>query len=47
VPAHRIGFQPAGFSVGQLKMVQELVTLAVFVPFVLFYREKPLKLEYR
>ena len=32
VPANRIGFQQAGFSLGQLKIMQEAVTLTVFVP---------------
>jgi uncharacterized protein (DUF486 family) len=46
VPANRIGFQQAGFSVGQLKIIQELITLSVFVPFSLFYLDQPLKLDY-
>lgn len=46
VPANRIGFQQAGLSVGQLKIVQEVVTLAVFVPFAVVYLEAPLKLDY-
>lgn len=46
VPANRIGFQQAGFSVGQLKIVQEVITLAVFMPFALIYLEEPLKLDY-
>ena len=46
VPANRIGFQQAGFSVGQLKVMQEVITLAVFVPFALFYLREPLKLDY-
>jgi uncharacterized protein (DUF486 family) len=46
VPANRIGFQQAGFSVGQLKVMQEVITLAVFVPFALFYLNEPLKLDY-
>ena len=46
VPANRIGFQQAGFSVGQLKIMQEVITLAVFVPFALFYLEEPMKLDY-
>jgi hypothetical protein len=46
VPANRIGFQQAGLSVGQLKIVQEVVTLGVFVPFSLFFLEEPLKLDY-
>jgi uncharacterized protein (DUF486 family) len=46
VPANRIGYQQAGFTVGQLKIMQEVITLAVFVPFALFYLEEPLKLDY-
>jgi uncharacterized protein (DUF486 family) len=46
VPANRIGFQQAGFSIGQLKIMQEVITLGVFVPFALFYLEEPLKLDY-
>ena len=46
VPANRIGFQQAGFSVGQLKIMQEIITLAVFVPFAVFYLKEPLKLDY-
>jgi uncharacterized protein (DUF486 family) len=46
VPANRIGFQQAGLSVGQLKIMQELITLAVFVPFSLVYLKQPLKLDF-
>jgi len=46
VPANRIGYQQAGFSVGQLKIMQEVITLAVFVPFALIYLKEPLKLDY-
>jgi uncharacterized protein (DUF486 family) len=46
VPANRIGFQQAGFSVAQLKIVQEVVTLTVFVPFAFFFMGEPLKLDY-
>jgi uncharacterized protein len=44
VPANRIGF--AVLSVGQLKILQEVITLAVFVPFAYFYLREPLKLDY-
>ena len=44
VPANRIGH--AQFSVGQLKIMQEVVTLAVFVPFAVFYMNEPLKWDY-
>ena len=46
VPANRIGFQQGGFSVGQLKIMQEVITLAVFVPFAVFYLKEPFKLDY-
>jgi uncharacterized protein len=46
VPANRIGYQQAGFSVGQLKIMQEVITLAVFVPFAVLYLREPLKLDY-
>lgn len=44
VPANRIGFTV--LSVGQLKILQEIITLSVFVPFALFYLREPLKLDY-
>jgi uncharacterized protein (DUF486 family) len=46
VPANRIGFQQAGWSVAQLKILQEVITLAVFVPFAMFYLRQPLKLDF-
>src|SRR5512144_2851498 len=46
VPANRIGFQQARFSVGELKIIQEVITLTVFVPYSLFYLKVPLKLDY-
>jgi uncharacterized protein (DUF486 family) len=44
VPANRIGFTV--MSVGQLKILQEVITLTVFVPFAIFYLKEPLKLDY-
>ena len=44
VPANRIGYD--FFSLAQLKIVQEVVTLAVFVPFAVLYMGQPLKLDY-
>jgi len=44
--ANRIGYQQAGLSAAQLKIVQELLTLSVFVPFAVFYLREPLKLDY-
>jgi len=37
VPANRIGFEQAHLSLGQLKIMQEVITLSVFVPFAVFY----------
>lgn len=44
VPANRIGYQY--FSLGQLKIAQEVITLSVFVPFALFYMDEPFKTDY-
>ena len=44
VPANRIGFTQ--FNVGQLKIMQEVITLVVFVPFAVLYLREPLKLDY-
>ena len=44
VPGNRIGYTV--LSVGQLKIMQEVITLSVFVPFALFYLREPLKLDY-
>ena len=44
VPANRIGFTQ--FNVGQLKIMQEVITLGVFVPFAVFYMGQPLKWDY-
>ncbi len=44
VPANRIGYDK--MSLSQLKMLQEVITLSVFVPFAIFYMGQPLKLDY-
>ncbi|TAL27050.1 MAG: hypothetical protein EPO01_00935 [Aquabacterium sp.] len=44
VPANRIGHQ--AFNLGQLKVMQEVITLSVFMPFAFFYMGQPLKLDY-
>ncbi len=44
VPANRIGY--GVLSLGQLKILQEVITLSVFVPFAYFYMKEPLKLDY-
>jgi uncharacterized protein (DUF486 family) len=44
VPANRIGYTQ--MSLPQLKVLQEVITLSVFVPFAAFYMHKPVKLDY-
>jgi len=44
VPANRIGYTE--LSLAQLKIVQEVVTLTVFVPFAVLYMRQPIKLDY-
>jgi len=44
VPANRMGYNV--FSLGQLKILQEVIALAVFVPFAVLYMGQPLKLDY-
>ncbi|MBS7328571.1 MAG: DMT family protein [Oxalobacter sp.] len=44
VPANRIGFQ--SFSLAQLKILQEVITLSVFVPFAMLYMDQPFKTDY-
>ncbi|MGD9983415.1 MAG: DMT family protein [Porticoccaceae bacterium] len=44
VPANRIGYTV--LSVGELKIIQEIITLSVFVPFAVLYLKEPLKLDY-
>ena len=44
VPGNRIGYTV--LTVGQLKIIQEVITLSVFVPFALFYLKEPVKLDY-
>ena len=45
VPGNRIGWA-GGYSLAQLKIAQEVITLLVFVPFSVFYMNQPLKLDY-
>jgi uncharacterized protein (DUF486 family) len=44
VPANRIGH--AQMSIGQLKILQEVITLSVFVPIASLYLREPVKLDY-
>jgi uncharacterized protein (DUF486 family) len=44
VPANRIGY--TSLSLGQLKIIQEAITLVVFVPFAVYYMKQPLRLDF-
>jgi len=44
VPANRIGYTT--MNLGQLKILQEVIALSVFVPFAVLYMKQPLKLNY-
>ena len=44
VPANRIGF--TALTLPQLKIMQEAITLVVFVPFAVFYMKQPVRLDY-
>ena len=44
MPANRIGYTV--LSLAQLKILQEVITLSVFVPFAIFYMGEPVKLDY-
>jgi uncharacterized protein (DUF486 family) len=45
VPANRIGYQ-GGYTLAQLKIAQEVITLAVFMPFVVIFMGQPMKLDF-
>jgi uncharacterized protein (DUF486 family) len=44
VPANRIGYSV--LSLAQLKILQEAITLSIFVPFAVIYMDQPLKIDY-
>lgn len=44
VPANRIGYTV--LNLAQLKILQEVVTLLVFVPFAVFYMKQPFRLDF-
>ena len=44
VPANRLGYST--LTLGQLKIIQEAVTLGVFVPFAVIYMRQPLRLDF-
>jgi len=45
VPANRIGYA-GGYTLAQLKIAQEVITLSVFVPFAVLYMDQPVKLDF-
>ena len=44
VPANRIGY--GALTLAQLKILQEIITLSVFVPFAILYMKQPFKLDF-
>ena len=44
VPANRIGYQV--YSLSQLKIIQEVISLSVFIPFAIFYMDQPFRWDY-
>jgi len=46
VPANRIGFQQAGFTLVQLKIMQEVITMCVFAAFAVFYLKERLTVNF-
>lgn len=44
VPANRIGYSE--MNLGQLKIIQEVITLSVFIPFSLYYMNQPFKMDF-
>lgn len=44
VPANRIGFEV--LSLAQLKILQEVITLSVFIPFAMLYMKQPFRLDF-
>lgn len=46
VPGNRIGYASGVFTLAQLKIIQEVITLSVFVPFAIFYMGQPFKWDF-
>ncbi len=46
VPGNRIGFLSNTYSLQQLKLMQEAITLLIFVPFAIFYMRQPITLNF-
>jgi hypothetical protein len=44
VPANRIGFQY--YDLGQLKIIQEVITMIIFILFAVFYMKQPIKMDF-
>ncbi|KTD50822.1 DMT family protein [Legionella quateirensis] len=46
IPANRIGYTEANFSLSQLKLMQEVISLSIFVPFAMLYMDQKITLNY-
>ncbi len=46
IPANRIGFNEAGLSLAQLKILQEVITLSIFIPFAVLYMRQEISLNF-
>lgn len=46
IPANRIGFNDASLSLAQLKILQEVITLTIFIPFVILYMRQPISMNF-
>ncbi|MBL7479296.1 DMT family protein [Legionella bononiensis] len=46
IPANRIGYTEANFNLSQLKLMQEVISLSVFVPFAMLYMDQKITLNY-
>ena len=46
VPANRIGFLSGSYTLPQLKIIQEVITLSVFIPFAILYMRQPVTLNF-
>lgn len=46
VPANRIGFEQANLNLSQLKILQEVITLSIFIPFAILYMGQKISLNY-
>ncbi len=46
IPANRIGYLKGGFNLMQLKIIQEVITLLVFIPFATLFMEQKMNLNY-